>query len=70
MRTIQEVNKKVRLLKAKLMKKKVCENFGDKEKRALKEYMGCVYSYPYLMREEIIRIIESFDNWCMNREGR
>jgi hypothetical protein len=80
MKTTHEIVKKVDKLRKKLILKArtngLYENFGEKEERELKDFIGDIYDYPYPAREGLWRIERSFFNWSSNfnlsdlKEGR
>ena len=65
-RTEKQILKKIEILKKKLSKKKkLCENFGDKEQRQLDDFIGDIWSdYDYSIRQRIFLLVKNFNNWC------
>jgi hypothetical protein len=70
MKTISQVARKTKLLKEKLKKKPLVENFGNKEQRQLDDYVGYTYDYPYFERQKILAITNGFFSWCINYTRR
>uniref|UniRef100_A0A6M3LWQ1 Uncharacterized protein n=1 Tax=viral metagenome TaxID=1070528 RepID=A0A6M3LWQ1_9ZZZZ len=68
-KSVTQIKKIILTLKKKLSKKKVYENFGDKEIRQLQEFVGNAYDYPYEIRLEIQKITNEFSNWCYHFSG-
>jgi len=69
MKTLSQINKKANTLKNQLRRKTVVENFGDKEIRKFKDFVGDIYSYPYFDRLKVITIINDFESFCHNFTG-
>ena len=68
-RTVEQIRKKAKELKNVLKKKKICENFGDKEIKMLKDYIG-IYEYDWVTRQEIYKILDDFVEWCSNYNNK
>jgi len=68
-RTVEQIRKKAKELKNVLKKKKICENFGDKEIKMLKDYIG-IYGYDWVTRQEIYKILDDFVEWCSNYNNK
>jgi len=68
-RTVEQIRKKAKELKNVLKKKKICENFGDKEIEMLKDYIG-IYEYDWVTRQEIYKILDDFVEWCSNYNNK
>ena len=65
MKSIKQINAKVKTLTTKLQAEKaVYENFGDKEERDIDDFIGDRYEYSYADRLEINGIVIKFANWC------
>jgi hypothetical protein len=69
MKTISQIRNKSRQLKARLQKKTVHENFGDKEQRLLDDFIGDTYGYDYNTRLSINGITNQFAEWCWDYTG-
>ena len=69
MRSVTEILKMTDRLQRNLRKKKIVENFGDKEQRILDVFVGDIYEYPYQTRGDIQDIIKNFALWCMDFTG-
>lgn len=54
-----------RSLQTKLDRGIIYENFGQAEVRKLKDIIN-PYDYDCTKRQNILQLIDSFDNWCMN----
>ena len=67
--TFNDMDKDIARTKARLMTKKVCENFGEKEYRRLRDKYakladdGCGGYGKYCEK------LTSFNEWCMNYTG-
>lgn len=67
MKTLIQIHNKAITFANKLSKSKTMfENFGQKEVRELKNYIGDVYEYPIEQRQEIFAQITALDNFAMN----
>ena len=66
-RTLPQIYKKVDSLQKKLRLemevKGTQEDFGEKEERNLKEWIGDPYNYDYFTRQEIFRILDVVFDW-------
>jgi len=70
MKTISQIKEKASALKRSLAGKPIVENFGEKQMRALDDYVGDIYDYPYSKRMVIIIITGDFFDWCVNYTGK
>jgi len=68
-KTVWQIGRKSQVLVERLSKKKVYENFGDKEQRKLDTFIGDFYSYTPEERKYISRITNSFREWCRSYTG-
>jgi hypothetical protein len=69
-RTIMQIGRKSQVLRERLSKKKVYENFGDKEQRKLDSFIGDFYSYTQEERKYILKIVVAFIDFCQNYTGK
>jgi len=69
MKTPCQVRNKIIKLKKKLKSSPICENFGDKEIRALDDYVGDIYEYSWADKQVIFSMMDEFQNWCANYNG-
>ena len=69
MKTLNQILKKSAQLQYRLTKKQVHENFGDKEMRALDDFIDDIYGYSYDERLAINKITENFFDFCVNYTG-
>jgi hypothetical protein len=67
MRTIIEITKEVNKIEKKLIRAKVRENFGQKELRALEDYIGFIGDYPINERECIQDRLNDIRTYCENK---
>ena len=70
MKTIGQIRSKIHSLIKRLEDKPIIENFGAKEQYQLNDFIGDIWEYPYFERNTIIQSRASFNNWCMNYEGK
>ncbi len=68
--TKQEVIDKAEKLRNSLSKRKVCENFGNKEQHQLMDFIGDIYQYPAKHRCVILEVYIDFCEWCQDFEGK
>lgn len=70
MATFKQVNSTIERTKNSLRKKPICENFGQKELRKIQgKYNYSELIYGTEEERNIARIIDNFDEWCMNYTG-
>ena len=73
MRTIKQIEAKIKSLKVKLQKQEVCENFGQKEIRQLNDWiMGTnseSFVYYYHTAQVIFGLVSQFQDWCETHTG-
>ena len=69
LKTVEQILMKTTKSISKLNGKVVKENFGNKEIRELKDFIGTIYDYPYNDRCAIIIIQKCFADWCGNYTG-
>ena len=69
MKTTKQIRNKIDTLKQKLRKKRIVENFGDKEQRELEVYIGSIWDYDYSDRMLIASMTKQFFEWCYNYTG-
>ena len=70
MKTITQIRTKIHSLIKKLENKAIVENFGAKEQYQLNDFIGDIWQYPYFERQTIMQARASFNEWCMNYEGK
>lgn len=70
MKTIAQIRAKIQSLIKNLEGKIIVENFGTKEQYQLNDFIGDIWQYPYFERQTIIQARVSFNEWCMNYEGK
>lgn len=66
MKTLKQVQNKIKYLKKRLQSKTICENFGSREQDQLALYVGFLWDYDYDLRQQISAACEEFSDWCMN----
>lgn len=67
LKTEAQISKKIDSFKKKLIKKKkIYENFGDREKNKLDNFIGDYYAYDQSIRLSIYILVEDFSDWCEN----
>jgi len=69
MKTVNQILKKSEQLQNRLTKKKVRENFGNKELNLLDNFIGDPYSYSYDDRMAINTITKNLFDFCINYTG-
>jgi hypothetical protein len=69
-RTVMQIGRKSQVLRERLSKKKVYENFGDKEKRKLDDFIGDFFSYTPDERKYILKITIAFIDFCETYTGK
>ena len=66
MKTIKQIEQKVKRLQSRLRGCLVYENFGEKQVKELEDFIGDIYEYSYEERKYINIIVREFSNWCCN----
>lgn len=65
-----QLAREIKRIQARLSKKRICENFGQKEVRQLRDKYGTSTIYSmYDKKYPLVEMINAFDNWCMNYTG-
>jgi hypothetical protein len=62
---IKQMKKLIVRYKKQLSNNAISENFGQKELRKLREFMGFVYPED----RELVYLYKEFEAWCMDYEG-
>lgn len=69
MKTLPQIKSKIKSLKRLLSKRKVRENFGEKEIQKLDDFIDNFWSYPQDIRLIIFRLKNDFAEWCYSYTG-
>ena len=67
MRTINEISNEVKKTTGKLRRMKVRENFGQKQLRALEDYIGFLGDYDQATRIYAIQALDALGDYCANK---
>jgi hypothetical protein len=67
MRTMNEIKTEYNRLQKKLNRMKIRENFGQKELRALEDYIGFIGDYDQATRIYITMALDSLRTYCENK---
>lgn len=70
MKSIKQIQRKVKKLTARLDGQKIHEEFGIAEYHQLCKFVGCLENYkPHTLKSKVVQMLCDFFDWCRNYTG-